>query len=197
MDPQAALEGFDPPAAPTDRLFFACMPDEAAAQGAEAMAVALGAEHGVKPRKGAREKFHVTLFHVGDFVGLPSQILAQAIGTAASLQAAPFDIRLDRLASFTGSPRHQPYVLLASEAPELIAFQAAMQSRMLRSGLMQGHQVQQLARRFTPHLTLLYGHQRLAEQPVDPPLCWTAREFVLIRSLIGQGRYEQLGCWSL
>jgi 2'-5' RNA ligase len=193
MAHQDSLDGFEPPSAPTDRIFFAFMPDEAAADRAEAMAVELGAQHGVKPRKDAREKFHVTLFHVGDFVGMPEQALAQARLVADGLRADPVEIRLDRLASFAGSPRHQPYVLMSTEDAVLTAFQATMQARMLRAGLLQG----QHQRRFTPHLTLLYGHHPLPEQAVAEPITWTAREFTLIRSLIGQGRYERLGQWAL
>lgn len=194
MSEQTSFEGFDEPAAPTDRLFFAFMPDAAAAERAESMAMAVGAEHGAKPRKEAREKFHITLFHVGDFLGLPAQAVAQACHVADAMRAAPFDIGLDKLASFSGSPKRLPYVLLFNRAPEaLMAFQADMQARMLRQGLTQGRN----QRQYTPHLTLLYGHQKLAERPVAPPLSWTAQEFVLVRSFIGQGRYERLGRWPL
>jgi 2'-5' RNA ligase len=192
MSDQGSLDGFEEPAAPTDRLFFAFMPDDKAAARAQAMAETLGAENDAKPRKAAREKFHITLFHVGDFMGLPAQTVAQACRVADGLRAEPFGISLDRLGSFSGSPRRLPYVLLSGEAPLLAAFQAEMQSRMLRQGLTQGlHH-----RHYTPHLTLLYGHRPLAERPIEP-LSWTAREFVLIRSLIGKGHYEHLGRWPL
>src|SRR5690606_19117943 len=195
MSMQAALEGFEAPATPTDRLFFALVPDQAAARRALTLAEALGHAQGAKPRQGALEKFHITVFHVGDFAGWPQQVVAQAQEAAAQLLAEPFDIGLDTLKSFGGSPRRLPCVLLPSEPPAaLMAFQAAMQACMLRRGLTQGHN---LNRPYTPHLTLLYGHQRIEAQPLMPPLCWTAREFVLIRSLIGQGRYEQLGRWAL
>lgn len=194
MSEQVSFEGFDAPPAPTDRVFFAFMPDDPAAARAEDMALAVGAEHAAKPRREAREKFHITLFHVGDFVGLPAQTVAQACEVAQSLSAAPFQIALDRLASFSGSPKRLPYVMLFKEPPAaLMAFQSTMQARMLKQGLTQGRN----HRHYTPHLTLLYGHQKLSEQPITPPLSWTAREFVLIRSFIGQGRYERLGCWPL
>jgi 2'-5' RNA ligase len=194
MSQQASFDGFDAPAAPTDRLFFALTPDDPAAERAEAMAHAVGAEHGAKPRREAREKFHITLFHVGDFVGLPMPTVSQACSVAAELRGRPFEVKLDKLLSFSGSPKRQPYVLLFNDVPApLMAFQADMQARMLKAGLTQGHN----HRQYTPHLTLLYGHQKLAERPVEPPLSWTTREFVLIRSFIGQGRYETLGRWPL
>lgn len=193
MPTQPSLEGFDPPAAPSDRLFFALMPDERAAARADQMAHDLGLQYGAKPRKAAREKFHVTLFHVGVFVGLPEQTVARACDLAATLHAAPFDIRFDRLVSFAGSPNRLPYVLLCDASSALGTFQAALQSTMLKNGLVHGAN----HRQFTAHLTLLYGHQPLPEQVIDEPLAWAAREFVLIRSLIGRGQYQTLGRWPL
>jgi 2'-5' RNA ligase len=49
---------------------------------------------------------------------------------------------------------------------------------------------------FTPHLTLLYDKRRLPLQPVQP-LRWLVREFVLVRSYLGQTRYQMEGCWAL
>ena len=107
--------GSGAPAAPlTDRLFFALLPDALTAERAEAMAFGLGAAHGVKPRRDARDRFHVTLCHLGDFSGLPQAVVAQAGQVAGALWAAPFDVTLDRLISFAGSPRKQPYVLLCA-----------------------------------------------------------------------------------
>lgn len=192
MPAQASLEGFDAPSAPTDRLFFALMPDAAAAERAEQLALALSQQHGLKPRPGARDRFHVTLFHVGDFAGLPSQEVDQAGHVAEALRAQPFEVRFDRVASFSGSPRKLPYVLLGDESPAMMAFQADMRVHMHKAGLTQGAN----QRQFTPHLTLLYGQQQLAEQHIDP-IAWTASEFVLIHSVLGRGQYITLGRWPL
>lgn len=192
MSEQVSLEGFDAPAAPTDRLFFAFMPDVLASERAERMTQALCAQHGVKPRIGSRERFHITLFHVGDFVGWPEHTVAQACRAADAFRAEPCDIHFDRLVSFAGGPRRLPYVLLSSESSALTAFQAALSLQMHKAALTQGAN----RAKFTPHLTLLYGHQRLEEQAIDP-IIWTARKLVLVRSLIGLGRYETVGRWGL
>jgi 2'-5' RNA ligase len=53
-----------------------------------------------------------------------------------------------------------------------------------------------LSSHYTPHMTLLYDPRYLAAREVTP-VEWTAREFVLIHSLIGKARYEVLGRWPL
>ena len=49
---------------------------------------------------------------------------------------------------------------------------------------------------YEPHLTLLYDDRCVAEQAIDI-VSWTVREFVLVHSLHGQGRYVMLGRWPL
>jgi RNA 2',3'-cyclic 3'-phosphodiesterase len=48
---------------------------------------------------------------------------------------------------------------------------------------------------YEPHVTLLYDDRCVAEQAVDT-VRWTVREFVLVHSLHGQGRYVFLGRWK-
>lgn len=49
---------------------------------------------------------------------------------------------------------------------------------------------------FTPHVTMLYDEHEVAEQVVDA-IGWTATEFVLVHSLLGQTRHVPLGRWPL
>lgn len=49
---------------------------------------------------------------------------------------------------------------------------------------------------YTPHVTLLYDDRSVAEQAVET-ICWTAREFVLVHSLIGQTLHVPLARWPL
>jgi len=192
MSGQASFEGFEQPAAPSDRLFFALMPDEAASAKAQALALHCSEEQGMKLRANARERFHITLFHVGDYVGLPAQVLEQANQAAGQVQASPFEVRLDKLSSFKGSPRRVPVVLMSGFPQALIDFQGRLQAQMHKAGLVEPG----AKRAFKPHLTLLYGQHPVAEQAIDA-VCWKAREFVLIHSLIGQGRYIVLNRWTL
>ena len=50
---------------------------------------------------------------------------------------------------------------------------------------------------FTPHITLSYDKHEVEEEALIAPIKWTVREFVLIKSFIGKGRYEVLGRWPL
>jgi 2'-5' RNA ligase len=45
-------------------------------------------------------------------------------------------------------------------------------------------------------MTLLYDDRSVAEQAVET-IGWTAREFVLVHSLLGQTRHIPLGRWPL
>lgn len=192
MSGQASFDGFEPPAAPTDRLFFALMPDESASAAAEALALQCSQAQGMRLRANARERFHITLFHVGDYAGVPAGVLAQACEAAGQVRAAPFDVRLDDLSSFKGGPRRVPVVLMSSTPQGLIGFHAQLQGQLHRAGLLEPGP----PRAFKPHLTLLYGQHAVTTQTIQP-LSWTAREFVLIHSLIGQGRYIVLKRWPL
>ncbi|HEX5355327.1 MAG TPA: 2'-5' RNA ligase family protein [Aquabacterium sp.] len=192
MSSQASFEGFEQPGAPTDRLFFALMPDAQASAQAQSLAQQVGDAQGLKLRANARERFHITLFHLGDFHGLPAQVLERASQAAEQLQVAPFEVRLDRLCSFKGGPRRVPVVLMSSFPQGLIDFHDGLEAQLHRAGLLEPGP----KRVFKPHLTLLYGQQAVQEQAVEA-LSWRAREFVLIRSLIGQGRYIVVNRWPL
>lgn len=43
---------------------------------------------------------------------------------------------------------------------------------------------------------LLYDPQGIAEHAIEP-IRWTAREFVLVHSLLGRSRHVPLGRWAL
>lgn len=141
----------------------------------------------------AATRFHISLHHIGDFVGLPRGILAMA-GSAASAvcdEIPPFEIAFDRAMSFVGRPGHHPFVLCGSDGVvALSAFRKALGDAMARAGfkLRNTH--------YTPHVTLLYSDRLVPEQSIEP-VAWTVREFTLVRSLIGLQRYEPLGRWSL
>jgi 2'-5' RNA ligase len=45
-------------------------------------------------------------------------------------------------------------------------------------------------------MTLLYADKFVDKQPVEP-VRWTARDFVLIQSFVGQGRHQVMARWPL
>lgn len=190
MPEQLPLPGLAP--APTDRLFFALMPDAAAIAQAAGVADTLASAHGLSGRRLAPGHLHVTLDHVGDFVGLPADVVGRAKAAGAGLRHAPVALRFDRAGSFVRRQRTLPLVLRGSgQVIPVIAFQHALGVAMARQGfrhLPSAH--------YTPHMTLLYD-PRYVEAKAVTPVEWTAREFVLIRSLIGKSRHEVLGRWAL
>jgi 2'-5' RNA ligase len=66
----------------------------------------------------------------------------------------------------------------------------------LREVLLGGHLPPPDPAPFVPHVTLLRDDRQVPEQPVEP-LCWRARDFVLVRSLQGRGQHQVLARFPL
>jgi len=189
---QASLDGFEAPARPTDRLFFALFPDAATARQACELAAELRRQHGLSGKPLLVERVHVTLCHLGDFAGLPPGLVDGACRAAAALDEPAFDVRLERVGSFVGRPARLPLVALVDDGVQVLkAFQARLDQALRRQGVLRGS-----PGHFVPHLTLLYDDARVPQQPIEP-LQWRASDFALVRSLLGQTRYEILGRWPL
>jgi len=190
---QMSLDGFEPKAARLYNLFLALMPDEIAASRAQALAMSLGQTQGVAVKAARTARFHVTLFHVGNFLGeIPASTLLATMTVAQNMVAAPIDVAFDKVGSFSGKSGRLPVVLLGAASPGLMQFQAELDQKMKRAGLTHGEQ----HRQFTPHLTLFYGRMPVQERSIDP-VTWRAQDFVLIRSVVGEGVYIEEGRWPL
>lgn len=188
-----SLEGLSGVGSPTDRLFFAIFPDAAAAALIEQLALRIREEKGLRGKPLLLDRFHVTLNHLGDFWGVPPSIAAPALEAGSHVKAKPFEIVFDRVESFRNRPRNRPLVLRGQKrgVASLLAFQKALGQAMEAAGL--GKRVET---RFTPHATLLYDDRGVMERAVDP-ISWTAREFVLVHSLLGKTKHIPLGRWPL
>lgn len=192
MSEQLGFEGFEATPRVTDRLFFAIMPDADAAARIARLAQQMRVEHRLSGKPVAPERFHITLHHLGDYAGLPPNIVTAASEAAATVAMPAFDVALDRVASFSGRPRNRPFVLLGGDGvAALKAFQQALGTAMQKAGL--GRWVEP---KFTPHVTLLYDDHCVAEQLVET-VGWIAREFVLVHSLLGKTQHVQLARWPL
>jgi 2'-5' RNA ligase len=190
MPEQLSLPGLA--AKPTDRLFFAVMPDTPAMAQAGAVTDVLFSAHGLSGRRLAPRRLHVTLHHAGDFAGLPNDVVTRAKAAGDSLRHDPVAVRFDRAGSFVRRHRTLPLVLRGGgQVIPLIAFQHALGEAMARQGLHPPSWTH-----YTPHMTLLYDPRYVEAREVTP-VEWTAREFVLIHSLIGKARYDVLGRWEL
>jgi tRNA(adenine34) deaminase len=189
---QPSLFGIDSSPQPTDRLFFAVLPSADAAQAIADLAKGLQSELGLKGRPLQMERFHITLHHLGDYVGLRPDIVAAAMEAASRVQMDSFDIWFETAASFKGRADRKPFVLRGGEGlRDLTALQQSLGAAMKRTIL--GSWVQP---KFTPHVTMLYDDQLVEERAVEP-VSWVANEFVLIHSLLGQTRHIVLGRWAL
>ncbi|HWW03858.1 RNA 2',3'-cyclic phosphodiesterase [Collimonas sp.] len=191
MPEQFSLPGFETALHATDRLFFAIIPTADAAAAIVRQTGLLCDEYALKGKSIARGRLHVTLNFLGDYLGLPQDIVAAAKTAAASVRAAPFDVVFDRTGSFRGRRRNYPLVLLGDDGvAALSAFQQTLGVALQRNGLRSARS------HYTPHLTLLYNNYQLPLRAIAP-IRWTVNEFVLVRSLLGETRHIQLARWPL
>jgi 2'-5' RNA ligase len=174
---------------PTESLFFAVMPDEEIAYRIAELAAGLCDEHQLSGRLFEPERLHITLHHLGEYAGLPPSLLAKVKQAAGRVRLPEFEVCFDQVGSFSGQRLH-PYVMRSEADDELFLGLHQELARCTQSI------VGKASRSFTPHLTLLYDQRRLPLQPVQP-IRWWVREFVLVRSFLGQSRYQIEGRWSL
>ena len=192
MTEQLAFGAPDGPPPPMDRLFFAIFPEAEAAAQAARLAEQLRAVFGIRNRALLPERFHITLYHLGDYPGLPADVVAAGHAAAEGVNIEPFEVTLDRVVSFKGRPGNRPLVLVGNDGvTALRVFHTALGSSMVKSDL--GRWVRP---RFNPHLTLLYSGQEVEDQAVAP-VTWTAREFVLVHSELGRTKHNILGRWPM
>jgi RNA 2',3'-cyclic 3'-phosphodiesterase len=199
MNDQSDLFGIQEPAhqsKPTDRLFFALFPCEEAIPHIVKTSQQLRNEHGLTGKSLSNDRLHVTLHHVGDYAGgLPNGLVEAAQNVAATIAMPAFEVTFDRAMSFAGRPRNRPFVMRGNEKHDgglaaLMAFQKTIYLAMCRVGL-QGPRANV---KFAPHVTLMYDDQGVPEQAIEPAR-WTAHDFVLVHSLLGQTKHIHLGRW--
>ena len=167
--------------ASTDRLFFAVLPDEATAAGIHERAERWRREHGLTGRLVRPEHFHVTLHVAEENPDISLSGMIELLAERASTLAMPaFRIDFDRVLSF----RNGAFVLSGDETT--IGLQVLHQR--LGDAL---DPTPRPARRFTPHLTMLRDGRHVAEQEIER-IGWTAREVVLVHSLLGQTTHRHL-----
>jgi 2'-5' RNA ligase len=171
----------------TGALFFAIYPNRDVAEHIAQLARRLRAKHGMHDKPIAAERLHVTLLYLGNCAGMQPGSVDKAAQTAAAIAMPPFDLAFDRAASFSGRVANRPFVLQGSaSAPALTSLRDALVMTMKNAGLVRGD-----VPRYIPHMTLPYDDRSIAEQVIDP-VSWTVREFVLVRSLVGQARHVPL-----
>ncbi len=175
-----------------DRIFLAVLPDAQTAARIHALAETLKAAHGFSGTLIRPEHLHVTLFHLGDWNGLPASIVETASAAAAKIEAPAFEVAFNRVESFRNSTGIYPFVLLGEQgATPLRAFHAALGAGLAKAGLGGATKGD-----FKPHVTLLRDGLRVSPAPLAP-ITWTVRDFVLVHSLLGKTTHIHLARWPL
>jgi len=164
------------------RCFFALQPPEGAVRRAANLRDAF-AENGGIVRS---ERLYVTLGITGDHRERPAQVIDRLLAIGDGLEAEPFPISLDRLAGNGGT-----IALRASRMPPGLSALQQQFDRQLRCW-----NVRRPGWTFNPHMTLVYRPHQEFIRPVEP-VAWEATELVLIHSLVGRGRHDEIGRWPL
>jgi 2'-5' RNA ligase len=105
------------------------------------------------------------------------------------MKAAPFEVVFDRAMTFDTASN--PFVLRVSQSADHY-----VRDFWLNLGMEIANVRPFREPSFTPHMTLSYKGKWTTEHPIEP-ICWTAREFVLINSHIGKTYHEHVGRWPL
>ena len=176
---------------PDDPLFFALQPDAEATSQIVQLVDSFRQSHGLT---GVLRPLHVTLC---DLISRETieKTVDVASRVASSVSATPFRIALNRVMRFGGrkksSEDKSPFALVGDDG---IAGLAQFRQRL--NIALRHADLAKLSAGFTPHLTLLYDNGLPDDQDIQP-IAWTAQEFVLVRSHVGQTRHEILGRWPL
>lgn len=174
-----------------ERLFFGIMLDPDVQEIVDACRTGMIKDHRLT-RKSLIGlcRFHISLYHLGDYPRLPSPILFAVMRAGAAVSMPPFEVTLHSARSFEGGrPGRKPLVLIG-EGEGLTRLHTILGACLARNGLL-GNRGE-----FTPHLTLLYNSRTISEQPIAP-IRFVVRDFVLIHSKRGLSEYEILQRWTL
>jgi 2'-5' RNA ligase len=166
---------------PTDRLFWAILPDDDARRRIVERTARLRATHGLTGRALLPEHLHVTLFHVGDSAEAPTDGAIEAVTDRARSVVMPkFKVVFDRAMSF----RHGAFVLASDEGTiGLDVLHQRLTDAFLRRPAP--------ARAYTPHVTMLRDARIVPEEDIEP-ISWTASEMVLVHSELGRTRHNRV-----
>lgn len=176
----------------TDRLFFAVFPEPAVARRIAMLGEELRCRHALKGKVLAAERLHVSLQLVGDYAGVPDEIVAAAAKVAATIQRSAFTATFKSAVSLRGRADNQPFVLRGNDGViALTMLQQALGEAMDKAGLGRA------PAHHAPHLTLMYGDRFVAEQALEQEICWAVHEFVLVHSLLGRGCYRHMDRFPL
>jgi 2'-5' RNA ligase len=177
----------------TNKLLFLAQMDALTASPVDALVETAREENGLTAPSIPIERRHVTIHHIGNFPELWDDVVMPAREAGDSVAMPAFVAAFDRLTSLRGAHANNPLVLLADDGVAGLRILHRVLGEALGKTLAGRWQPRRF---FTPHITLLYDRQRIAERPIEP-VTWTVREFLLVNSLVGLGRHNVLARWTL
>jgi len=174
-------------------FFLACFPDFYSATHLTHLAREKCARHGLTGPLCGEGRFHVSLYNLlyeeGTLVDFVRQV-GVAVEQTANL-VPPFEVRFNRVGSFENKSGNRPFVFLDhNEKTILQQFWGDLGAALRDSGFRCGKSG------FLPHVTLLYDQRSVAEEEVET-VSWVVNEFVLVRSFVGETKYDFPERWRL
>lgn len=176
----------------TDRFFLALFPDPAAAREISGLARRLSSKYGIGRATTPANRLHVSLFHVGDFIGVPDETLERVRAAADSVNRRSFRASFDRVKSFERKSGRRPLVLLCSDQglAAMRALYTALGAALGKHGF-----ATHPAEFFVPHVTLLRDELPIEESMQE--ISWGVDEFVLVHRRLSGFEYRRIGRWEL
>ncbi len=185
-----AARTHDPDQVGKDHLFLALLPPWEVRTQAIALQQELSNRCGIHKGLMGIERLHMTLWFLGKFKGVPEALLPVIDQAACAVDAAPFDLVLDRLDGWRDGG-----AALFSRRTDFRSGVCRYQ-RKLVDALRAAGLVQPKGRRFQPHISLVYARQHVPPRSLEP-IPWHVNELVLVHSLYGQSRHVVLARWPL
>ena len=174
------------------KLYFALQPPAEVAEQALRVLGSLQPAERFTAKAMAPARLHVSLNWVGGFGRPPTGIVDKAREVGAAVTLRPFDISFNRIGTWQSGDGPWPLVLWGDEGViGAWTLHKALHRAMLRPGMAPRREPI-----FEPHMSLMWDQAVMPEAFIDP-IRWTAREFVLLQSVYGEGRLDVLARFPL
>jgi 2'-5' RNA ligase len=172
--------------------YFALRPAPAAAFNIAEFAEGCRQLHGLSESAYGPHRLHISLNKIMSRRGPRKGDLEAALRAAERVRFSPFPLAFGSLRTFRVRRDKQPTVLCCcAGAGELAALRDALRHALTMEGLWRG------PAGFEPHVTLIWDRRSVPPSQLDEPIGWMAEDFVLLRTIWGEGRQVEIGRWPL
>lgn len=178
-------------ARPTDRLLFDIPVPSSLAPSIDRVRQSSAVAFRLWGKPISIERQSIALAHLGDYAGVPVQIVSKAIEAGKGVSFAPFNVRFDTLGEWVGARSHKPIVLKAHdrEAAAFYALQRSLFIAMAHSGL------DRFVVSMRPFIRLLYDSRFVPDTQVQA-ITIPVSGFRLTRTGRETGAIEVLAEWK-